>query len=186
MCNYNNNKRKKVKNKKPTFVCTFQYLGVTFANILINVKMVEKHKMSKDQQKFYKCKMCNNTIKITFSQHNYKKSHNFNAVDGQGLANNYDRPIKEQTTFRITFGHAQIKMRDNEFCDVTPASVDGQKFITHNFILSASSIFFKKLLVNNKYCHPLILMRGMENESYLLHPFTLKKENLKETRWSPL
>jgi len=60
-------------------------------------------------------------------------------------------------------------MRDNEFCDVTLASVDGQKFKAHKVILSASSIFFKKLLVNNLNHHPLIFMRKMENESHLLH-----------------
>ena len=32
-------------------------------------------------------------------------------------------------------------MRDNEFCDATLASVDGQKFKAHKVILSASSNF---------------------------------------------
>ena len=41
--------------------------------------------------------------------------------------------------------HAKIKMRGNELWDVTPASVDGQKLKAHKVILSASSIFFKKL-----------------------------------------
>ena len=77
-------------------------------------------------------------------------------------------------------------MRDNEFCDVTLASVDGQKFKAHKVILSASSIFFKKLLVNEKNPHSLIFMRGIENESQLLHSFTIKKQILKETRMSPL
>ena len=40
---------------------------------------------------------------------------------------------------------AQIKIRDNEFCDVTQASVDGQKFKAHKVVLSALSIFLKKL-----------------------------------------
>ena len=43
----------------------------------------------------------------------------------------------------------QIKMRDNEFYDVTLARVDGQKFKAYKVIVSVSSIFFKKLLVNN-------------------------------------
>ena len=60
--------------------------------------------MSKDWQTFYKCKMCNNTFKITFLLHNYKKSRKRdkeqnNAVDGQGLANNYDGTIQGQTNF---------------------------------------------------------------------------------------
>ena len=47
------------------FVCKCQYLSVTFAKIPIGIRMVEKHKTRKDQQTFYKCNMCNNTIKIT-------------------------------------------------------------------------------------------------------------------------
>ena len=39
-------------------------------------------------------------------------------------------------------------MRDNEFCDVTLAIVDGQKFKSLKVILSASGSFLKKLLVN--------------------------------------
>ena len=74
-----------------------------------------------------------------------------------------DRPISE---IHLSFWK---KMRDNEFCDVTLASVDGQKFKAHKFILSASSIFFKKLLVNNFNNHPLIFMRKIENENHLLH-----------------
>ena len=45
--------------------------------------------------------------------------------------------------------NTQIKMIDNEFWDVTLAIVDGQKFKAHKVILSASSIFFKKLLGMN-------------------------------------
>ena len=45
-------------------------------------------------------------------------------------------------------------MRDNEFCDVTLASVDGQKFKANKVIPSASNIFFNKLLVNNLNHHP--------------------------------
>ena len=37
-------------------------------------------------------------------------------------------------------------MRDNEFCGVTLASVDGQKVKAHKVILSESSIFFKNVL----------------------------------------
>ena len=35
---------------------------------------------------------------------------------------------------------------DTKVCDVTLASVDDLKFKAHKFILSSSSIFFKKLL----------------------------------------
>ena len=63
--------------------------------------------MSKDQQTFYKYNMCNRTIKLTFLLHNYKKSckrdeEQIYAVDGHGLAYNYDRQIKGQTNFRTT------------------------------------------------------------------------------------
>ena len=39
--------------------------------------------------------------------------------------------------FQEYFYHAQIKMRDKEFCDATVASVDGQTFKAHKAILSA-------------------------------------------------
>ena len=69
-------------------------------------------------------------------------------------------------------------MRYNELCDVTLASVDGQKFKAHKVILSASSIFFKELSVKNLNHHPLIFMTKMENNSHLLQLFTLKKTKL--------
>ena len=58
-----------------------------------------------------------------------------------------DNPKTDQ--FQKYLCIAQMKMRNNEFCDVTLASVDSQKFKAHNVILSASSIFFKKILLNN-------------------------------------
>ena len=66
-------------------------------------------------------------------------------------------------------------MRDTEFCEITLASVDCQKFKAHKVIISASSIFFKKQLVNNLNHHPLLFMRKIEDESHMLHQFTLKK-----------
>ena len=89
------------------FVCKCQYLSVTFTKILIGTKMVEKHKTRKNQQTFYKCNMCNNTIKITLYCITTRKSAKViknivNAVDVQGLANNYDRQIQGQTNFRST------------------------------------------------------------------------------------
>ena len=65
--------------------------------------------------------------------------------------------------------HAQIEMRVKEFRDVTLASVDGQKVKAYIVILSASGIFFKKLLVNNLNHHPLIFMRKIEDKGQLLH-----------------
>ena len=60
-------------------------------------------------------------------------------------------------------------MKDNEFFDVTLASVDCQKFKGHKVILSASSTSLKKLLVNNGNHYPLIFIRKIENESHLLY-----------------
>ena len=54
-------------------------------------------------------------------------------------------------------------MRDIEFCNVTLASVSGQKFKAHKVILSVSSIFFKKLLENNLNHCPLIFIRKIRN-----------------------
>ena len=56
----------------------------------------------------YKCNMCNNTIKITLYCITTRKTakgikNMINAVDVQGVANNYDRQIQGQTNFRSTF-----------------------------------------------------------------------------------
>ena len=96
------NERKQVKDHK----C--QYLIVTFAKILSDIKIVEKHKTRKNQQTFYKCNMWNNTIKITLYCITTRKAtkgikNRIIAVDGQGLANNYERQIQGQTNFRSTF-----------------------------------------------------------------------------------
>ena len=89
-------------------VCKRQSLSVTFTNILIGIQMVEKHKIRKNQQTFYKCNMCNNTIKITLYCITRRKAAKgikniIIAVHGQGLANNYDRQIQGQNNFRSTF-----------------------------------------------------------------------------------
>ena len=68
--------------------------------------MVEKHKMSKDQQIFYECNMCNNTMRITFllkKEEEKRMLNKLNVVDGQGLATNYDGQIQGQTNFKISF-----------------------------------------------------------------------------------
>ena len=70
-------------------------------------------------------------------------------------------------------------MSDNELYEVTLASVDGQKLKAHKVILSASSISFKKLLVNNLNCHTLIFIRKIENESHLIHSLILKERRKK-------
>ena len=132
------------------YVCKCQYLCVTFANILICIKMVEKHKTKKNQQTFYKCNMCNNTIKITLYCIPTRKATKgikniINAVDGQRAIYQLWKTNLRTDQFQKYICHAQIKKRDNEFRDVTLASVYGQKFKAHKDILSASCIFFKKL-----------------------------------------
>ena len=73
--------------------------------------MVEKHKTRKNQQTFYKFNKCKNTINITFysiaTRQATKEIKNIiNAVEGQGLANKYDRRIQGQTNFRSSFVHS--------------------------------------------------------------------------------
>ena len=68
--------------------------------------MVEKHKTGKNQQKFNKFNMCNHKTKITLyciTTRNITKGikNMINAVDGQGLANNYGRQIQGQTNFKV-------------------------------------------------------------------------------------
>ena len=132
--------------------------------------MVEKLKTKKNQQIFDNSNMWNNTIKITFYYITTRKATKgikniFNAVDLQGVANNYNRQIQGQKYFCQT----QKNMRDNEFCDVTLSSVNGPKFKAHKVILLASSILFKKLLVNNLNHHLLIFMRKIKNEPFGLN-----------------
>ena len=70
--------------------------------------MEENHKTRKNQQTFFKLNMCNNTIKITLYCITTRKTAKgiqniIIAIDGQGLANNYDRQIQGPTNFRSTF-----------------------------------------------------------------------------------
>ena len=70
--------------------------------------MVEKHKTRKNQETFYKCNMCNNTTKITLYCITTRKAikgikNIITAVDGQGLANNYDKQIQGLTNLQSTF-----------------------------------------------------------------------------------
>ena len=47
------------------FVCKCQYLSLTLAKFLFGIKMVEKQKTGKNQQKLNNCNMCNHIINIT-------------------------------------------------------------------------------------------------------------------------
>ena len=53
---------------------------------------------------------------------------------------------------------------DSDFTDVTLVCQDGYQVDAHKVILTASSPFFQKLLKKNKHAHPLIYMRGMNEE----------------------
>ena len=80
------------------------------------MKMVEKHKTGKNQQTFYKCNMCNNTIKIalyciTIRQAAKKIKNIINAVDEQGLANNYDRQIQGKIISEVPLSCSNKKER---------------------------------------------------------------------------
>ena len=71
-------------------------------------KIVEKHKTKKNQQTFYKCYMCNITMKITLYYITSRKAAKeikkiIHGVDGQGLAKNFDRQIQGPTNFRNIF-----------------------------------------------------------------------------------
>ena len=61
---------------------------------------------------------------------------------------------KDKSISEVRLSFSNKKNRDNELCDVTLASVNGQKLKAHRVILSALDIFFKKLLVNDLNHHP--------------------------------
>ena len=66
--------------------------------------------------------------------------------------------------FQKNVGTAFGSLRqDEDFTDVTLASVDGQQIQAHKIILAASSPFFQTLLRKNKHAHPLIYMRGIKS-----------------------
>ena len=103
LCNYANKIQELLQK---LYKC--QYLSIMFAKILIGIKILEKQKTRKNRQIFDKWNMCNNTIKITLNCITTRKATKginiiIDAVDGQGLANNYDTEIQGKTNFRSTF-----------------------------------------------------------------------------------
>ena len=50
---------------------------------------------------------------------------------------------------------------DSDFTDVTLACMDEVQVKAHKVILSASSPFFKKILIKNLHTHPLLYLRGI-------------------------
>ena len=51
---------------------------------------------------------------------------------------------------------------DQHFMNVTLACDDGKQIKAHKFILSSSSIFFKRILLKNPHEHPLIFLNGVK------------------------
>ena len=86
---------------------------------------------------------------------------------GKLLDNSCRMPTKAHLKFdefQNFASETQKKMRNNEFCDVTLASADNQKFQAHKVILAAYSRVFKNMLESEKHPHPIIFMTGVENE----------------------
>ena len=53
---------------------------------------------------------------------------------------------------------------DQAFSDVTLVSEDDYQIETNKVVLSASSLFFRKILTKNIHHHPLIYLRGIASE----------------------
>jgi len=63
--------------------------------------------------------------------------------------------------FESSFTTACKALRnENEFFDITLACEDDQ-VQAHKFILSAGSLFFKKIIKNNPHSHPLVYLKGV-------------------------
>ena len=58
----------------------------------------------------------------------------------------------------------QSVLHNHEFVDVTLVSQDYKKIKAHKVILSAGSVFFKEVLTNNSNHHPLIYLKGVDEE----------------------
>ena len=56
---------------------------------------------------------------------------------------------------------------NEEFCDVTLASDDGDQIEAHKVILSASSSFFKNVFKKSNHSHPLLYLRGISRKDLL-------------------
>ena len=88
--------------------------------------------------------------------------------------------------FQNYLNQAQIKIRNNKFYEWDSSQCAWSEVLSPQSYPFSIKYFFKKVLLNEKNPHSLIFMRGTANKSQLLHSFTLKKQNLKETRRSPL
>ena len=52
-------------------------------------------------------------------------------------------------------------LSENEFTDVTLATQDEKQIIAHKVILSAGSVFLRKILLKNPHQHPLLYLKGI-------------------------
>ena len=55
-------------------------------------------------------------------------------------------------------------LQNHDLVDVTLLSQDSKKVLAHKVILSSGSVFFKEVLTNNCHPHPLIYLKGVDNE----------------------
>ena len=53
---------------------------------------------------------------------------------------------------------------DQDFSDVTLATVDNQQIRAHKVILSSNSSFFRNILLNNPHPNPLIYLKGIRHK----------------------
>ena len=57
---------------------------------------------------------------------------------------------------------------DQDFADVTLATVDGQQIKAHKVILSACSQFFRNIFVMNPHQNPLLYLKGIRYKELAL------------------
>jgi hypothetical protein len=65
--------------------------------------------------------------------------------------------------FQSSIGKSLIEIHKNKhFADVTLACDAGNQIEAHKVILSSSSSFFQKILLNNPHQHPLLYLKGVK------------------------
>ena len=57
----------------------------------------------------------------------------------------------------------QLLRKEEDFFDVTLVSDDEVHLPAHKLVLSASSIFFKSMLMKNSHSHPMIYLSGINS-----------------------
>ena len=62
----------------------------------------------------------------------------------------------------------EVLRKEGDLFDVTLVSDDEKQISAHKVVLSASSNFFKKILVKNSHSHPLLYLSGVNSHSLSL------------------